>query len=523
MKNNTLHSEIKISFDHDFINRLYHVKPSQVKILQEMSVRIQKNIDKILIRKLEKLAKENPNLPQLKNFLTVAFMKLKLYDKALATNMQLLEQFPNYLHARLNAANHYININKPDKALEYLGEHLDLKSIFPERSEFHFSEVEAYYFSTVLYAIAKRDLPLSENRLAFYRDIDPENPHIEELEARVEMLRYDLGDYEDEDDLDFEITGNEPPGTDRILPLDFNHPQIYQLYQIGFKDSISVLEEILALPRETLIADLEMVLQDAIERYPYFLKEDWSVFSHSFPVHALFLLMELKATESLGSVLKFLQYDERFLELYLGDILMEEIWQVLYFIGKDQIDLLKAFMKQVGVDTYVKSAAFQVLVQINILEPHRTAEIEQAFLEILTFFINAKPEDNVVDATFIGLIIGDIAMAKMTALLPLIKALYDLEYVDLSIEGDYDNFLKNSNDLNNMFSEYKVKTLSEIYSNVICEEEFDDFDSQKVANANHYGKDPKVIQLVPEKKVKVNRNDPCPCGSGMKFKKCCGK
>ena len=27
----------------------------------------------------------------------------------------------------------------------------------------------------------------------------------------------------------------------------------------------------------------------------------------------------------------------------------------------------------------------------------------------------------------------------------------------------------------------------------------------------------------PEKKPKPGRNDPCPCGSGLKFKKCCGK
>nr|WP_243273049.1 MULTISPECIES: SEC-C metal-binding domain-containing protein [Drancourtella] len=25
------------------------------------------------------------------------------------------------------------------------------------------------------------------------------------------------------------------------------------------------------------------------------------------------------------------------------------------------------------------------------------------------------------------------------------------------------------------------------------------------------------------KGVKVGRNDPCPCGSGKKYKKCCGK
>ena len=27
----------------------------------------------------------------------------------------------------------------------------------------------------------------------------------------------------------------------------------------------------------------------------------------------------------------------------------------------------------------------------------------------------------------------------------------------------------------------------------------------------------------PEKQKKVGRNDPCPCGSGKKYKRCCGK
>jgi preprotein translocase subunit SecA len=30
-----------------------------------------------------------------------------------------------------------------------------------------------------------------------------------------------------------------------------------------------------------------------------------------------------------------------------------------------------------------------------------------------------------------------------------------------------------------------------------------------------------VKKKIPE--VKVGRNDPCPCGSGKKYKKCCGK
>ena len=35
-------------------------------------------------------------------------------------------------------------------------------------------------------------------------------------------------------------------------------------------------------------------------------------------------------------------------------------------------------------------------------------------------------------------------------------------------------------------------------------------------------------ELVPQapyvrKEAKIGRNDPCPCGSGKKYKKCCGK
>jgi peptide deformylase len=32
-----------------------------------------------------------------------------------------------------------------------------------------------------------------------------------------------------------------------------------------------------------------------------------------------------------------------------------------------------------------------------------------------------------------------------------------------------------------------------------------------------------VVSLAPSQKVSAGRNDPCPCGSGRKYKKCCGK
>lgn len=52
----------------------------------------------------------------------------------------------------------------------------------------------------------------------------------------------------------------------------------------------------------------------------------------------------------------------------------------------------------------------------------------------------------------------------------------------------------------------------------------DSLERKQVANptaASHGGDDTVKKQPV-KKKQKVGRNDPCPCGSGKKYKKCCG-
>lgn len=520
MDSNHIHSEIKISFDNNFITRHYKITTAQTKLLRELAIRMQGKVDKVLLRKVEKLSKENPNLPQLKNYLSVAYNNLGNTTKSVEINNQLLQEFPDYLHSRLNAANHYIHNGNPDRALDFLGEHLDLKQAFPNRSEFHFSEVQAFYFATIIYAIAKRDLPLAENRFEFYKAIDEENPRIEELEDRIEVLKYNIafeGKKSEYDDYS-EITGNSPPVTDRIDPPAFHHPEMHQLYQLGFKNAMPVLNVILALPRETLIEDLELVLQDGIERYPYFSDLVWSVYTHSFPLHALFLLMELKAIESSDAVLNFIQYEDDFLEFYIGDFLTTEIWQCIYILGKENPTVLKNFLLKSGVNSFAKSAVSQALIQIAILEPHRSKEIEQLYEDVLCFFINATQEDNVIDPTFLGLLIGDVADVQFSSLFTLVEKLYDLNYIDLSIEGNFENFMKNHYNSSMGSSNYKLQTLTEIYASAdFCEESEED-ESDFFQSPSHQ---PTVVQK-PTISIKVNRNDPCPCGSGKKYKKCCG-
>ena len=74
-----------------------------------------------------------------------------------------------------------------------------------------------------------------------------------------------------------------------------------------------------------------------------------------------------------------------------------------------------------------------------------------------------------------------------------------------------------------MFQEMMRGVREEIVGMVIkvqlAREEEEALPKKKVVS---YGASPKQAAVpVEHKKIKVGRNDPCPCGSGKKYKKCC--
>lgn len=71
----------------------------------------------------------------------------------------------------------------------------------------------------------------------------------------------------------------------------------------------------------------------------------------------------------------------------------------------------------------------------------------------------------------------------------------------------------------NMFKEYNIKYTDKDYKNII--EIINNYkNTLPIWTYNGYSK--KEVNSMPKEK-KVGRNDPCPCGSGKKYKKCCGK
>ncbi len=78
---------------------------------------------------------------------------------------------------------------------------------------------------------------------------------------------------------------------------------------------------------------------------------------------------------------------------------------------------------------------------------------------------------------------------------------------------------------NDMISRVKEETLKIMFRiHVVTPENIDDIREKQAENlVFSHGEEPRKKEPVKREGTKVGRNSPCPCGSGKKFKKCCGR
>ena len=130
----------------------------------------------------------------------------------------------------------------------------------------------------------------------------------------------------------------------------------------------------------------------------------------------------------------------------------------------------------------------------KILEKHDTV-IEGTFTELSEYF-------NMDTVTFTGFLDGinsSLANGEID-----VRSITEESYIELKVDFEklYYNmhvakadWLYNLKEWDNILSELKRKEITKDYHN----------------------------SLIYKASIKVGRNDPCPCGSGKKYKKCCGK
>ncbi len=197
------------------------------------------------------------------------------------------------------------------------------------------------------------------------------------------------------------------------------------------------------------------------------------------PLHAWRSLGQLGADEAAEPLASL------FDELGDDDWLSSELPKVFAMIGPTTIPALASALENDGIKNRNHIAILECFDEIAQQHPDCREDCVGVLTRVLEKFAKNDPALNGF------LILGLVDLGALEAI-DLIRRAYTMECVDLSILGDIED--------------------------VEIEMGIRDRRATPPPRINHLTGLPQVGTL---RHVKVGRNDPCPCGSGKKFKKCC--
>ena len=526
-----------IVYDHRWLQKEYG-------ITKEISEAIAISLDCVQsgkkgdLRQIQKYIRRYPDIPHFKNHLAAAYDIKGDAHKANRLSREIIEEYPHYLFGRISFAKKLIMHDEINEAYDLLHRTLDLQSLYPDRDKFYIEEVMLFYSTGCRLMLKLDNLDKADRFIEFMHQLDSSHPELIELEEyrTLELLQKAGKRFEEENkrrrtvrgrSYDISIQTTEEP--------KYNHPEIKKLYDHDLAIPQSLINDLLDLPRETLIQDLEAVVTDAIQRYEYFSEQTeqkgyYDEVKLTFSVHALLLLGFLESKRSLPTVLRLLRQGEELLDFWFGDLIYDLFKIVIAKLGASQLEELKSFMMEQHIWPHSKKVVSHGLRDIALEEPSQEDEVLNLYVEIFTYFLAHQNNKQLIDTQLISLMVWDCKYLDAGLLSDIVGELYSYNLVEPGIVGERHEAVESIAD-----STYRKKNYYHTF--------FDDIHEQYAYMNKKWHKTDK--KEVPENKLPspelglnqslqehfkgdqfvksndVGRNDPCPCGSGRKYKHCC--
>ncbi len=475
---------------------------------------------------VRKLITKFPDYPPLKNYLMVAYEVQGQHRQMAKVLDEITRAHPDYLFGKLALAGRAQDRGNPGKFLEILGDNLDLRELYPERALFHISEIKHYYATVASFHCDQLQFEEALGIQAALAKLLPGEPVLEQIQMEIISANarkwQDLFAEEDRLQISVKTVPSRTPPRTAKRP-DFHHPEIDALYETDFSISGEKIREILALPRETLRQDLIGVLDDVIARSRWFYDGGGMDDESSFALHAIYLLAEIPSPEALAAVLRLLSLHENEVIFWLGDFSHTDRFADLC---RGNLGQVKSWMKLPGISATGRSHILSAIEFIALHEPAARDEVLAMYVEVLEFYLNCQPGENVVDTGTISYMVGNLMTLRAERLRPLIERLWEKNYIMRVIVGDLEAILTELDSPPELLKPARRSTMAEIYRKwqtkasppaIAKEDDFNPFSPESLLPFSSGKKeDAKIVQL-------PGRNDPCYCGSGKKFKKCCMK
>ena len=269
----------------------------------------------------------------------------------------------------------------------------------------------------------------------------------------------------------------------------------------------------------------------ATDEAEYIADERRDYMAHLYAMH---LLAQFRETRAYPLVVAFVSLPEKTLYALAGDFVTEGLGQVLASVSGGDQRLIRELIEDGKIDEFVRGAAVHALVCLVVAGQAEREDVLAYFGELLRTDFARQPsyvlDDLILHAAYLCPvdIIDDIRAAFECGAAE--EGYILLEEVEERLRAGPEAALDAlSKDrpyalINDTLEDMKWWTC--IREDGAFDEEFDeDFDTPDFEPSPCHP----VIERVPQpepirrESQKVGRNDPCPCGSGKKYKKCCGR
>jgi hypothetical protein len=215
------------------------------------------------------------------------------------------------------------------------------------------------------------------------------------------------------------------------------------------------------------------------------------------PYHVIHILPLIKTKEALELLFETMR-DETDL---LGDWITESTPTLLAAFGESAIERLKEHVLDETLDLYIRGSIETALNVIAHQHPDKKEEIKDFLSKLL---------EDTNDPTFAAFLIDELLSFKDPNLLPQVRKAFEDGKIDTEVISRYDvDWVFNLPEEEQSYSKF-MKSPLEHFSR---------------ENISYIKKISYIESKTPKKgnMKKIGRNDPCPCGSGKKYKKCCMK
>jgi tetratricopeptide (TPR) repeat protein len=282
--------------------------------------------------------------------------------------------------------------------------------------------------------------------------------------------------------------------------------------------------------RELITDELLKVLSFTIENFKtLFYKEENKDKSYMAYVYAMFLLAQFREKRAYKLLIDFFSIPDEKVMYFNGDIVTEDLPRLLASVYDGEISLLKKLIENRDIDEYIRSSGIRTFcVLVNAGKIEREEAIEY-FRELF----NGKLE---TESPFLwNCLVTECDYLYPEELYSEIKHAYEedlpdnyiisLEDIEYSLEQGKEkvlNILKNNR--HHMLIDDVVSEMGHWACFKESEREISDysiFDGDQTDEFLSYERGLSETHI--RKTAKIGRNDPCPCGSGKKYKKCCLK